>query len=229
MSSAIDPTCGTGARRPCHGSRHAHRRITRRPTLTAGAHPTHSRVLGPMHSFRSETEAITHARRAAEDGWLSVDLRVGDVRALPTDVQADVAICMGNAFGYLEHASAEAFVGDLGGLVVPGGAPVLDYGFVAESLLPGLALQEEPMTIEGVEATSVNTYDTVESRFSGGVHVPSRRRGAPRHVRTARVHRSGGDAAGHRGGVHECRAVWRRQRLALPARQPPTPIAASDE
>lgn len=56
-------------------------------------------------------------------------------------------------------------MGDLAGLVVPGGALVLDYGFVAESLLPGLALQEEPMTIGGVEATAVNTYDTVESRF----------------------------------------------------------------
>jgi SAM-dependent methyltransferase len=111
------------------------------------------------------TEAITHARSAAEVERLSVDLRVGDVRALPTDVQADVAICMGNAFGYLEHAGTEAFVGDLAGLVVPGGALVLDYGFVAESLLPGLSLQEEPMTIGGVEVTSVNTYDTVESRF----------------------------------------------------------------
>lgn len=57
-----------------------------------------------MHSFRSEPEAITHARRAAEEGRLSVDLRVGDVRALRTDVRADVAICMGNASGYLEHA-----------------------------------------------------------------------------------------------------------------------------
>jgi hypothetical protein len=104
---------------------------------------------------------------AAEDERLSVDLRVGDVRALPTDVQADVAICMGNAFGYVEHAGTEAFVGDLAGLVVSGGALLLDCGFVAESLLPGLALQEEPMTIGGVEATSVNTYDTVESWLRG--------------------------------------------------------------
>ena len=38
------------------------------------------------------------------------------------------------------------------GIVRPGGALVLDYGFVAESMLPGLALEEEPMTIGGVEA-----------------------------------------------------------------------------
>ena len=48
---------------------------------------------------------------------------------------------------------------------MPGGALVLDYGFVAESFLPGLALEEEPMTIGGVEATSVNTYDTADSRW----------------------------------------------------------------
>jgi SAM-dependent methyltransferase len=110
-------------------------------------------------------EAIAHARRSAEDERLAVDLRVGDVRALPTEVRVDVAICMGNAFGYLDHAGTEAFLAELAGLVVPGGALVLDYGFVAESLLPGLTLEEEPMTIGGVEATSVNTYDTVDSRF----------------------------------------------------------------
>jgi SAM-dependent methyltransferase len=110
-------------------------------------------------------EAIVHARRSAEDERLAVDLRVGDVRALPTEVRVDVAICMGNAFGYLDHAGTEAFLAELAGLVVPGGALVLDYGFVAESLLPGLTLEEEPMTIGGVAATSVNTYDPAESRW----------------------------------------------------------------
>jgi SAM-dependent methyltransferase len=110
-------------------------------------------------------EAVAHARRAADDERLAVDLRVGDVRALPTDVRADVALCMGNAFGYLDHEGTEAFLADVAGLVVPGGALVLDYGFAAESVLPGIALEEEPMTIGGVEATSVNTYDVVHSRW----------------------------------------------------------------
>ena len=110
-------------------------------------------------------EAIAYARRAAGDERLAVDLRVGDVRDLPTDVRADVAICMGNAFGYLEHAGTQAFLADLAGIVRPGGALVVDYGFVAESVLPGLVLEEEPMTIGGVEATSVNTYDAAGSRW----------------------------------------------------------------
>ena len=110
-------------------------------------------------------EAIAYARQVADDEGLAVDLRVGDMRALPTDVRADVAICMGNAFGYLEHTGTEAFLADLTKIVRPGGAPVLDYGFAAESMLPGVALEEEPMTIGGVEATSVNTYDVAESRW----------------------------------------------------------------
>ena len=109
-------------------------------------------------------EAIAYARRAAGDERLAVDLWVGDVRALPTDVRADVAICMGNAFGYLEHAGTQAFLADLAAIVRPGGALVVDYGFVAESVLPGLVLEEEPMTIGGVEATSVNTYDAAGRR-----------------------------------------------------------------
>jgi hypothetical protein len=72
---------------------------------------------------------------------------------------------MGNAFGYLDHDATQVFLADLARIVVPGGALVLDYGFVAESFLPGLALEEEPMTIGGVEATSVNTYDTADSRW----------------------------------------------------------------
>ncbi len=114
-------------------------------------------------------EAVAHARHAAEREGLALDLRVGDMRSLPADLRADlradVAICMGNAFGYLEHTGTQAFLADLAGIVTPGGALVVDYGFVAESLLPGLALDEEPMTIGGVEATSVNTYDTAESRW----------------------------------------------------------------
>ncbi|MCO1655135.1 SAM-dependent methyltransferase [Pseudonocardia humida] len=110
-------------------------------------------------------EAVGFARAVADAEGLALDLRVGDMRALPADVRADLAICMGNAFGYLDHEGTRAFLADLAGLVVPGGALVLDYAFVAESLLPGLGLDEEPMTFGGVEATQVNTYDVVESRW----------------------------------------------------------------
>jgi cyclopropane fatty-acyl-phospholipid synthase-like methyltransferase len=46
-------------------------------------------------------EAIEYARKATADEHLVADLRLGDMRALPTDSPADVAVCLGNAFGYL--------------------------------------------------------------------------------------------------------------------------------
>jgi SAM-dependent methyltransferase len=110
-------------------------------------------------------EAVEFARREAAAEGLAPDLRVGDMRALPGDVRADLAICMGNAFGYLDHEGTRAFLADLAGIVVPGGALVLDYGFAAESLLHGLEIDEEPMTIGGVHATQVNRYDVAESRW----------------------------------------------------------------
>lgn len=110
-------------------------------------------------------EAVGFARAAATADGLELDLRVGDMRALPADHPVDLVICLGNAFGYLDHAGTVAFLTELAGLVVPGGALVLDYAFVAEALLPGLAMDEEPMTIGGVEVTQVNEYDTAESRW----------------------------------------------------------------
>ncbi|MFI6532534.1 SAM-dependent methyltransferase [Nonomuraea sp. NPDC050547] len=110
-------------------------------------------------------EAVAHARAAAEAEGLDLDLRRGDMRALPADVRAEAVICMGNSFGYLEHAATREFLAGLAALVVPGGALVLDYGFVAESLLPGLSLEEEPMTFGGVEAVSVNEYDVAAGRW----------------------------------------------------------------
>ncbi len=54
-------------------------------------------------------EAIAHATSAARDGGLSAEFLVGDMSALPVTT-ADTAICMGNAFGYLDHDETRAFL-----------------------------------------------------------------------------------------------------------------------
>jgi SAM-dependent methyltransferase len=127
-------------------------------------------------------EAIEHGRHAARAERLDVDLRVADMaaegpgarasgasassRAQGTaDLRVDLAICMGNSFGYLEHAGTVRFLANLAGIVEPGGALVIDSGFVAESLLPNLQLEEPPMTLAGIEAESVNEYDAATSRW----------------------------------------------------------------
>lgn len=108
-------------------------------------------------------EAIAFAR--AEAAGAAVDFRVGDMAAVPTDLRVDLAICMGNSFGYLDHDGTRRHLADLATVVEPGGHLVLDYGFVAESLLPGLRVEEPPMTIGGIEAVSDNEYDAVDSRW----------------------------------------------------------------
>ncbi|MBB5081181.1 SAM-dependent methyltransferase [Nonomuraea endophytica] len=141
-SRVLDVACGSG--------RHA-LELARRGCLVTG--------------LDVSAEAVAYARVAAGAEGLDLDLRRGDMRALPADVVAEAAICMGNAFGYLDHDATREFLSGLAALVVPGGALVLDYGFVAESLLPGLSLEEEPMTFGGVEAVSVNEYDVARSRW----------------------------------------------------------------
>jgi SAM-dependent methyltransferase len=103
-------------------------------------------------------EAVGYARRQAPE----LDLRVVDMAALPSGLRADLAICMGNSFGYLPHESTERFLDTVAGIA---GTLVLDTGFVAESLLHDLRLEEEPMTLGGIEATSVNSYDVAESAW----------------------------------------------------------------
>jgi 2-polyprenyl-3-methyl-5-hydroxy-6-metoxy-1,4-benzoquinol methylase len=110
-------------------------------------------------------EAIGYARDAARAEGLEVDLRVGDMADVPAGLGTDLAICMGNSFGYLEHEGTLRFLADLAGVVGPGGALVIDSGFVAESLLPHLELEEQPTTLGGIEAESVNEYDVANSRW----------------------------------------------------------------
>ncbi|WP_237048178.1 class I SAM-dependent methyltransferase [Lentzea guizhouensis] len=103
-------------------------------------------------------EAVEHARASSS----AVDWRLGDVRDLASEgVVADLAICMGNSFGYLEHEENARFLADLGRV-----APVLvvDYGCTAESLLPNLP-GELHMSAGGVDVLAANTYDVTTGRM----------------------------------------------------------------
>jgi SAM-dependent methyltransferase len=103
-------------------------------------------------------EAIAHARELAPD----LDWRQGDVAALGSfGVTADLAVCMGNSFGYLDHAGSQRFLRELADA-----APVLvlDYGCAAEALLPSLP-GEIRMSAGGVDMVAVNTYDVASARL----------------------------------------------------------------
>ncbi|SEP63205.1 Methyltransferase domain-containing protein [Lentzea xinjiangensis] len=103
-------------------------------------------------------EAIAHARELAPSlGW-----RQGDFSSLGSfGFAADLALCMGNSFGYLDHTGSLRFLADLAAV-----APVLviDYGCAAESLLPSLP-GEIRMSAGGVDMVAVNSYDVASGRL----------------------------------------------------------------
>lgn len=103
-------------------------------------------------------EAIAFARTCEP----SLDWRLGDIASLASqEIVADLAICMGNSFGYLDHAGSERFLADLAAT-----APVLviDYSCAAESLLPGLP-GEIRMSAGGVDMVAANSYDMASGRL----------------------------------------------------------------
>ncbi|HEY5879653.1 MAG TPA: hypothetical protein VIU11_12140, partial [Nakamurella sp.] len=119
---------------------------------------------------------------------LRLDLVVGDMARL-TAVDLDppfrLITCLGNAFGYLPHDQTVQFLAATRGLVEPVGFLVIDTGFVAESLLPDLRMEEEPVTIGGIEMISVNSYDPAQSRFLTDMTF---RRGDEEHRATSVQH-----------------------------------------
>jgi SAM-dependent methyltransferase len=103
-------------------------------------------------------EAIAFAR-AAEP---SLDWRLGDLSSLASQgISADLALCLGNSFGYLDHAGSVRLLADFAAA-----APVLviDYGCAAESLLPSLPGSIE-MSAGGVDMVARNTYDVPSGRL----------------------------------------------------------------
>ncbi len=109
-------------------------------------------------------EAIDHASRSAAEQGLEVGFSNADMQSLPVGLHADAAICMGNSFGYLAHEGTRSLMSTLCEIIAPGGFLALDYGAVAEALLPNLH-EEMPMQAGGIDVTARNVYDTVHSRL----------------------------------------------------------------
>jgi len=103
-------------------------------------------------------EALTHARGTVSDvQWIHADIQ--DLGSL--GLTTELAICMGNSFGYLDHAANQRFLADLAG-VSP--TLVVDYGCLAEAILPNPP-GEIRLSAGGVDLTAVNSYDVAEARL----------------------------------------------------------------
>ena len=109
-------------------------------------------------------EAIAAAQADATARGLSMRLERGDMRAPVPDGSYDGACCLGNSFGYLEHAETERFLRNVHAVVRPGGRWILDTGVAAESLFPHLQ-PERTLEAGGVTYGVQSTFDPLRGRL----------------------------------------------------------------
>lgn len=151
---------------PCGNGRHARELATRGFYVTGVDLST---------EFIAEAQAEPHER-----------LRFvrGDMRELPSLGTFGGAYCLGNSFGYMQHAGTLAFLRAIAAALAPEGRFVLHTGTVAESLLPSLVDHRE-MQIDDVKMASVHRYDAAASVLETEYTFS---RGGERQVGTARYH-----------------------------------------
>jgi len=79
---------------------------------------------------------LSEARALAAKKGLSVAWEHRDMTDLPWKQTFDAAFAMGNSFGYVGDEHDARFLGAVAAALKPGGRFALDYGAVAEALLP---------------------------------------------------------------------------------------------
>ncbi len=109
-------------------------------------------------------EFLAEARANARAAALPIEFLLRDMSAIEGESRFDAAVCFGNSFGYLSHASTQRFLSGLARALVPGGRLLIDTGALAESLLPNLEERFE-MEMGGVRMTVDHRYDALKSRM----------------------------------------------------------------
>ena len=113
-------------------------------------------------------EAIAHARQAAAEAGLDIDLTAADMRDIPRGKMFDAAICMGNSFGYLEIGGVREFLARVAAAVRPGGGLVIDFNAAAETILPGFHGEPRTMHTGDITVQATTDYDIAGSRLISG-------------------------------------------------------------
>lgn len=110
-------------------------------------------------------ESVEEGNLAAAARGVAVDLRQGDMRDLAGLGTFDGAYCWGNSFGYLEEDGNLAFLFTAAGTLNPGGRLVLEFGTLAETLLPNLKSYNAWYETGDVILAVKNGYDLHRGRL----------------------------------------------------------------
>jgi SAM-dependent methyltransferase len=114
-------------------------------------------------------ESVAEAKAEAARRGLGVTIRHGDMRELSGLGTFDGAVCWGNSFGYLDDQGNADFLRAAAGVLRPGGRFVLEFGTVAETIIP--ALKERTWyPIADMILAIENRYDAERGRLQTTYH-----------------------------------------------------------
>jgi SAM-dependent methyltransferase len=157
---------------PCGHGRHAIRLAARGAQVTGV-------------DFAEEELAIL--REDARARGVSVTTCARDMRELDGLGPFDVALCLGNSYGYADAEARARFLRALAGVVRDGGKLVIDLGTTAESLLPELQ-PKLAIDIGDLLLEIENQYDCRRSQLIGTFRFIERGTNPPRVTEKRFVH-----------------------------------------
>ncbi|MGH9400284.1 MAG: methyltransferase domain-containing protein [Thermoanaerobaculia bacterium] len=108
-------------------------------------------------------EFLAAARAQAAAEGQSVLWRESDMRDLPWPGEFDAAFCAGNSFGFFDDAGNAEFLAAVARAVKPGARFLLDWGWVAESILANFHAAWD-IEAGGVRFEGKNAYDPMTGR-----------------------------------------------------------------
>jgi SAM-dependent methyltransferase len=110
------------------------------------------------------TEFIEEARAKSAECGLLIQWHNREMRDLPWSDEFEGAFCFGNSFGYLDDRGNAEFLRAVCRALKPRARFIIDYGAVAEALLPILE-EERSFEIGGITLRANSRYDYEQSRL----------------------------------------------------------------
>jgi SAM-dependent methyltransferase len=112
-------------------------------------------------TYLAEAATLAREHRLAA-GFLRLDLRDLPVDSWPRRFAG--AICLGNSFGYFDHAESQSFLTRLAASLRPGGHLLLHSAMLAESVLPAFEPRVE-IVVGDIVMQAENRYDVLAGRL----------------------------------------------------------------
>ncbi|HET6892241.1 MAG TPA: class I SAM-dependent methyltransferase, partial [Pyrinomonadaceae bacterium] len=128
-----------------------------------GRHSLELALLGcRMTGVDQSPQMIEECRAAAIRAGLAIKWRIAEMRHLTWENEFDAGFCFGNSFGYLDARGTQEFLKAVARALKSGAHFALDYGMVAEGILPRFREREQAQ-IDDILFLEENHYHIAES------------------------------------------------------------------